>query len=526
MTVDATADRLSPEEVLAYFPEHQGTVHSLVETRVRAIPDGEMMRDRAGSWTWRQGSDASARIAGYLRQQGVDSGDRVVLVAENSCWHVLLLIAVSRIGAILAPANPALGPAELGYMIELAEPALILCDDDLLDNVGESAPAHPAIRTLGPELLDAAAVPDDFGRPEDGCVIIFTSGTTGYPKAALHSQRTLLLSGEGFVGRVRLQPTDRCLVILPLFHINAIFYSLVGALTAGATLVIEPRFSASRFWGVVEDNGITQTNMIEAIGTILLKRPDGEYRPNHSLRKIYGIRESLSHAFRKRFGVPHLVGGYGMTEIPAVLATDYDAPPPAGSMGRLQNHPGLGRPLAECRIVEDGTDVPEGETGELLVRTPTVMMEYFRDPRHTADTVVDDWLHTGDLVRKDPEGWFYFVARRKDIIRRRGENVSGAELDRVFTAHPAVLLATAVGVPSDMGDEDILLAVVPQEGAHIDPADIRRYALAQLTPVKCPRYLVVRKDLPLTPTGKVAKHKLRGESSLLDDSVDLDDLPA
>ncbi len=515
-------DTYTPEEVLSLYREHDGTLHDMVAGRAEAAPDRTMLIDRERSWTWAEATACAARLAGRLRVLGVGRGDRVALVAPNSGWHVLALLAVSRLGAVLVPLNPEMRGEELSYPLTKADPTVVLTTAELVETVSAAVPeeAAPVIRSLGEELWDADPLEENLGRPEDGSVIIFTSGTTGYPKGAVHSQRTLLLSGESFVSRVRLQPHDRCLTILPLFHINAMFYSVVGALTAGAALILEPRFSASRFWSVVREHGVTQTNMIEAVGAILLKRADDTFTPDTTLRKIYGIRQALSGPFRERFGVPHLVGGYGMTEIPGVLATPYDGPTSPGSMGRLAPHPGHGAPLAECRIVDDGRDVPDGEVGELWVRTPTVMIEYFRDPEQTASSFEGDWFRTGDLVRRDAEGWFYFVAREKDIIRCRGENISGAELDRVVSSHPDVVVAAAIGVPSDLGDEDILVALTAREGSVPTAEEITDHVRRSLGEIKVPRYVYITEQLPLTSTGKVAKHVLKQDASLVQAATD------
>ncbi|MGP6174350.1 class I adenylate-forming enzyme family protein [Corynebacterium sp. A21] len=521
MSTQPTLEQLSPEAVLAAFPTHARTLNGLVSSRATRDPARTMFIDSQRQWTWAECLAESAQLAGFLRESGIRRGDRVGLIAPNNGWHVLTLLAAARLEAIFVPMNPELTAPELNYMIQLANPRVLLHSADRAELATAASPKADILHVLGEQLLNATPITEDESYPDDACIMIFTSGTTGYPKAVLHNQQTLLLGGEGFISRVQLQPADRCLVMLPLFHINAVFYSLAGALSAGATLIIEEKFSASRFWSIIDDHQITQTNMIEAIGSILLKRPAEEYRANHSLRKIYGIRESLAHDFRARFAVPHLVGGYGMTEIPAVLATDFDSVPPKGSMGRLQPHPGSESALAECRIVQDGEDVAPGKVGELWVRTPTVMLNYYRDHEHTNAAFSGQWLRTGDLVRQDAKGWFYFVARKKDIIRRRGENISGAELDREFSAHPDIILAAAIGVPSDMGDEEILLVVVPKPQAQLSAADIKVFAASTLSPMKAPRFLVFRDQLPLTATGKVAKQLLKQDKNLSGESIDL-----
>ena len=283
----------------------------------------------------------------------------------------------------------------------------------------------------------------------------------------MHSQRTLVAAGECFVARMHLQPEDRLLCVLPLFHINAIFYSLAGALAAGATLILAPRFSASRFWSLVHETGATEVNTIAAATSILLRRPRSEFRPGHALKKIYGapFDAKTYRVFQQEFGVQTLIEGYGMSEIPGVLSNPFDGPHRVGSMGRPSPHPDPSAPLAEPRIADDsGRFLAAGEVGELVVRTPLLMQGYYRDPEQTAEAFRDGWFRTGDLAWVDGEGYFWFVARQKDIIRRRGENISGAELDRVVGSHPAVMEAAAIGVPSELGEDDILVAVVLRPG--------------------------------------------------------------
>ena len=279
---------------------------------------------------------------------------------------------------------------------------------------------------------DAADVSGD-----DTVLIVYTSGTTGFPKGAMHSQSSFITGGEAFVQRVYLQPDDRVMVVLPLFHINALFYSVAGTLAAGCSMIVVPRFSASTFWQTAVDYGATEVNIIEAIGTILKNRPRSEFRPDHTLRAIYGVRHSMEATFRDDFKIPHLIGGYGMTEIPGVTCNPVEGVRKPGSMGRSAAIPiprGRGRSAASSTTT--GRTSRVGEEGELLVKTPILMQGYFRDPEQTKEAFADGWFKTGDLVKRDEDGYFFFVSRKKDIIRRRGENIAGAELDRVIGMHP------------------------------------------------------------------------------------------
>jgi carnitine-CoA ligase len=340
----------------------------------------------------------------------------------------------------------------------------------------------------------------------------------------MHSQRSLVLAGEGFVERMVLQPAERILCILPLFHINAVHYSLCGAVAAGATFILAPKFSASTFWKTVAETGATEVNTIAAVTSILLRRPRSEFVPGHSLRKVYGapLTPETIEVFGREFGVPHLIEGYGMSEIPGVLNNPFFGPHKVGSMGRPSRHPDPAIELAVTRIVDDdGSEVAQGQTGELEVKTPIVMQGYFRDPEQTAAAFHDGWFRTGDLCYVDGDGYHWFVARKKDIIRKRGENISGAELDRVIGNHPEVLEAAAIAVPAELGEDEILVAVVRRPGTAVSALDIADWCRARLAPIKVPRYVAFVDALPHTPTLRVAKFKLKGDPVLRSCAEDL-----
>jgi len=230
----------------------------------------------------------------------------------------------------------------------------------------------------------------------------------------------------------------------------------------------------------------------------------------------------MEATFRDEFKIPHLIGGYGMTEIPGVTCNPVEGLRKAGSMGPVGRHPDPSRAWAQCRVVDDeGRDIGVNEEGELLVKTPIVMQGYFRDPEQTREAFVDGWFRTGDLVRRDEDGYFFFVARKKDIIRRRGENIAGAELDRVIGSHPAVHEAAAIAVPAELGEDEVLVAVVLKPAHHASAEDIAQWCRERLAPQKVPRYVLFVDDLPHTPTHKVAKAVLKKEPMLKERAVDL-----
>jgi crotonobetaine/carnitine-CoA ligase len=371
---------------------------------------------------------------------------------------------------------------------------------------------------------DGQLKPKAIPAAEDTCLILYTSGTTGYPKGVMHSQRNFVLAGEAFVERMDLQPADRLLVVLPLFHINALFYSLGGAVAAGAALVIAPRFSASGFWRTVAEEGATEVNILGVVGNILTRRPRTEFVAEHRLHKVYGAGMSAEtlQIFPREFGVPTLVEGYGLTEVPGVCNNPFDGPHKSGSMGCAARHPDFSGPFAEMRIIDDfGSELPAGQSGEIAVRTPITMQGYYRDDEATAAAFRDGWFLTGDLAYRDAEGYYYFVARKKDIIRRRGENVSGVEIDRVVASHPKILEAATIGVPCEIGDEEILVAIVLRPGNTLFADELAEWCSQHLAPCKRPRFLTQVESLPHTPTHRVAKFKLKQDPTLRARAVEL-----
>ena len=528
----------TPREVLSLYPEHGGTLKGVLAGRARRDDGRPFLVFQDATWTWARCEDAVERTARMLAGSGVGKGDRVAVMAPNRDTYVILFFALGRIGAILVPVNPDFGVAEAGYILTHAQVAAVACTPATLSvarRACEGMPKPPwfmlieghseGVPSIQELILSSphGPLPEDIG-PDDVCLIMYTSGTTGFPKGVMHSQRNFVMAGEGFVERMHLQPEDRLLCVLPLFHINALFYSLGGTVAAGASIVLAPRFSASGFWPLAAGTGATEVNILAAVGSILARRPRSEFVAGHRLSKVYGapIPQEVAEVFRKEFGVPTLIEGYGMTEIPGACNNPFPGPQKIGSMGKAALHPDRRVSFAELRVVdEEGRDVPDGAVGELLVRTPIVMKGYYRDPEQTAAAFREGWFLTGDLVRRDRDGFYYFVARKKDIIRRRGENIAGAELDRVVGEHPGVAEAAAIAVPSDLGEDDILIAVVPKTGAALTASDISRWCAEHLAPIKVPRYVVFMEALPKTPSHRVAKFSLKNDPTLLARAVDL-----
>ena len=550
---------IPPLQFLRQFPAHDFSLEGFFSARLPSRIDDTVIEAEGRSLTWAQFADQADRTEAWLQQHGVGEGDRVGLMAFNDPATPVLLLACARLGAILVPCNPEVSADDAHYIFCHAQVMGVLCSVEALERVEQALAGVAAPTAVGAELhangerppwitlLDALPIhagsaiatkpataegttASQAGPPvarrgtaDHTLFILYTSGTTGFPKGVMHSQRSYVLTAEAFVQRLYLQPDERVLCVLPLFHINALMYSLGGALACGGTLIMVRRFSASTFWHTVAQTRATEVNVIMSAAAILARRPPEEFVAGHHLRKMFiaPLNRSLLEAFQQRFGVPTLIECYGMTEIPGVLANPFLGPHKLGTMGVLSVHPDPEIERPQVRIVdEDGHDVKPGAVGELVVRTPTLMQGYWRDREQTAAAFIDGWFRTGDLAQQDEDGYYIFHARQKDIIRRRGENLSGAEIDTAIAAHPDVQECATIGVPSPLGEEEVLCAVVPRAGTALTPQAVHEHACERLAPIKRPRYIVLVDCLPHTGSLKIAKYRLKPADALLARATD------
>jgi carnitine-CoA ligase len=310
-----------------------------------------------------------------------------------------------------------------------------------------------------------------------------------------------------------VKPDDRLFTCLPFFHANAQGYSTMGALTAGASLIVVERFSASKFWEQIRDYKATVFNYIGAMLTILSKQPESEKDRDHCVRAAYGtpaLDRKFQDYMEKRFGIT-FVSGYGLTECGLCIIQPLYGLRKEKSMGLPKQIPGAGF-VNEIRIVDDNDEeVPRGTVGEIVIKNPAVMKGYYKDAELTKKTMRSGWLHTGDQGWMDEDGYFYFADRKKDVIRRRGENVSSMEVESVINAHPKVLESAVIGVPSDLYDDDVKAYLILKPGETLDPIEIVQWCKERLAYFKVPRYVEFRAEFPKTPTHRVQKYKLKEE---------------
>jgi crotonobetaine/carnitine-CoA ligase len=496
------------------------TLPALLDRQADVSGDAVLVRTEVGERSFREQRDLAASWAGRLAAEGLAAGDAIAIMSENRAEVLDLWLGAAWLGAVAVPVNTAARGSQLAHVLRdsgarifvvaaEAVGALEHVDDDLpsleriwvLDDGRDEWRGRPLETIPGPaDPLARRAV-----RPGDTTAILYTSGTTGPPKGVLCPQAQWYWWGVRTGALLGVGPDDVLYTCLPLFHTNAL-NTFVQALLAGATFMPGPRFSASAFWRRLAESEATVTYLLGAMAHILAKRPPDPYERRHRTRIALapGTAADLYPVFRERFGI-EIVDGWGSTETNVVIATaGTDAPP--GSMGVVVDG-------FEARVVdEEDEEVGPNTPGELVVRARepfSFANGYHRLPADTLRAWRNLWFHTGDRVVRDDDGWFWFLDRMKDSIRRRGENISSYEVEAALTSHPDVAAAAAVPVPAEVGEDDVLAFVVLRQGARPTHEELIRHCEPRLAYFAVPRYLEFVDELPLTANGKIEKYRLR-----------------
>jgi crotonobetaine/carnitine-CoA ligase len=435
-------------------------------------------------------------------------------------------LGLAKIGACLVAINTGFRHEEAAYLVGDSEAKFVLTAPPYLSALAGVEQKHATLNAVltmdsHPEhddfigLMSAAdsSTPPIKPSGDDLMSLIYTSGTTGNPKGVMQTQANFVLTGQSYPSWMGMADGDKIYACLPLFHINSQAYASMGAVGIHGSIVLAPRFSARQFWPDVRRHRVAAFNYIGAMTAILSKKEPAEDDRGHSVKVAYGV-PALDHSTRialeKRFGL-RIISGFGMSETTFGLAESPTGERRPGSMGKPRHHPDPSVPRTEAKIVNDaGDEVSPGTHGELFLRNAAMMLGYFHDPERTNEALdADGWLHTGDNAWMDSDGFFYFVDRKKDIVRRRGENISSLEVERTIEQHPDVLEAAVIGVPSELTDEDVLAYVVLRSESNLRPEDIVEWCAQNLARFKTPRFVEFIAEMPKTPTSKIQKSKLR-----------------
>ena len=499
---------------------------SLCEARTEDHPDRVVLDFDGRLWTWAELSGAAEGLAGGLAASGVTAGEVVCHMSPNHPEAVVTMLALLRLGAVECPVNAGLRGQQLAHVLDHSGAGVLIVDGSLGDRAAEQLSSVPGVQVVvqrGGGQSPAGVAVIDYGElraagdrpppfrvpaPADPMNIIYTSGTTGPAKGAVLPQAFPIEQARIKIEQWGLTADDVMFSALPLYHVNARFSTLGTALVVDGRAALVSRFSAGTFWDQVRAAGATEVGVVGAVSSILLRQQPGPTDRDHNVRMMHGaagIPMDRRADFEKRFGLK-LVTGFAMTETGHFSTTSPDDP---------MRYKASGRPVPQYEVAvvdTDDNELPPGSVGELVVspQVPGVMMtEYHRQPEATQAAFRNGWFHTGDLATIEADGYIRWVDRIADAIRRRGEMISSTEVERAVCAFDGIAECAAVGVPSELGEEDVKLVVVPEPGHSIDPAALQRHCQATLPDFCQPRYLEILDELPKTATHKVNKPQLR-----------------
>jgi crotonobetaine/carnitine-CoA ligase len=489
-------------------------------------------------WTYAQVLAEAERIGGGLRAAGVQRGDRVTIMARNSSRFCLTWFGTSIADIVQAPVNTAYEGDFLRHQVTLVEAEWVVCDDTFVDRFIAIADELPLIRkfwVIDTGELDAAlerlraagwdAVPWEQLReasrwtgPEpdarDLTSIYFTSGTTGLSKGVSMSHAHQYFFAEVTRCMTRFEEDDTYLAQLPLFHGNATYMAIYPAMISGGRAVLRSRFSATRWIDQVREHDVTVTNFLGVMMDFVWKQPPRPDDADNRLRAVFAAptASSIVDEFRTRFGIEAFVEIFGTTETGAPIITPYGRPRPAGAAGLLADK------WYDVALVDPETDVEVtvGQVGEFVVRPrhPWICsLGYYNMPEKNAEQRRNLWYHSGDALRRDADGWYYFVDRLKDAIRRRGENISSYEVEQVVLSHPAVTECAVIGVAADeeAGEEEVMAVVVTN--APVRPEELWDWCTGRVPAFAIPRFVRFVDALPRTPSEKLQRNVLRDEAT-------------
>jgi long-chain acyl-CoA synthetase len=478
------------------------TFASIPDLRADLDPDGPAVSDGHQSLTNTTFLNRVRAASHHLRDFAIGPGDVVALKMRNRAEFVIVLFASWRVGAAVTPVNPSLTDAEVIRQLQASGARLLVADDCATELGKVSTLAVSDVRQQAPESDPAPRV-----EPSALALLIFTSGTTGVPKGVMLDHANLDAMAQ--MGRQALQvgPADRCLLILPLFHVNGIVVSVLIPLLAGASVAIAERFDAATFFDLIEIVRPTFFSAVPTIYAMLAALPAAVKPDTSSVRfAICGAAPAsaeLLGRFEDRYGFP-LIEGYGLSEATcASTINPVNGERRAGSVGRAF-------PGQQIRILDpDGNEAPTGVDGEVIIAGPNVMRGYLGRPDETARVIVDGWLHTGDIGHLDTEGYLTLVGRSKDMIIRGGENIYPKEIEDVLTSDPTVLDAAVIGVPDAKWGETVTAYVQPRPGRTINPEALQALCARKLAGYKRPTAIIVTAAIPKNAVGKTDKAPLR-----------------
>jgi crotonobetaine/carnitine-CoA ligase len=511
----------------------QDTITAALARAVAAVPDKLFLDFSGATYSFAEVDQMATAFAHGLRGLGVEAGQTVATVLDNNLEAVTVWLGINKIGAVSAPVNTAFRGEFLRAQLNDCCASVVIAEAEYAERVAAIADGLPHVRHLfarggdaphvvapisaGP--LDAlraderATITDEI-LPEQLAMLVYTSGTTGASKGCMISHNMTCNMGWRAVIDRGVGADEVLWTPLPLFHLNAIATSVVTGLIAQCRVAIAPRFSVSQFWPEIERSGATAIGLLGSMASLIADAPDNEAarRCCGQLRRVQAapFPPAVAQTWRERFGAPASgAAGYGMTEAATISGTQMGDPPaPEGCSGKVGGD-------FEVKIFDEhDNELPPNTPGEIVCRPrrPNILFQgYWNRPEATVAAWRNLWFHTGDLARIDQNGYLFFVDRKKDYIRRRGENISTHEMEAVFRQHPAILDVAVHAVLSPMGEDEVKVTAELKPGAEITEEALCRWSIDRVPYFAVPLYIEFRDTLPRSATGKVLKHELRAE---------------
>ncbi len=503
--------------------------------------------EEQSTWTYAEMLAAGESVGRSLLAAGARQGDRVVLVAANSSRFVRTWIGTAMAGLVEVPINTAYEHDFLAHQVRTVEARLAVIDDVFAErfvavadaaqditkfwviDTGSRDKAIALLREHGWEAepweglerpVEGVELP--VVRPQDLAAVLFTSGTTGPSKGVAMPHAQMYFFADECVSLVRLTADDAWMALTPLFHGNAQFMAAYPTLVAGSRFVLRSRFSASRWIDQIRESRVTVTNFIGVMMDFVWKQERRVDDADNPLRCVFAAptASSIVGPMRERYGIEAFVEVFGLTETSAPIISPYGEDRPAGAAGLAADE------WFDVELVDPENDEPVGvgEVGELVIRpkVPFISsMGYFNMPDKTVEAWRNLWFHTGDALKRDEDGWFYFIDRFKDALRRRGENISSYEIETSLLAHSAVVETAVIAVPasSEAGEDEVMAYVVLDEGVDLTAAELWEHCDRRIPSFAVPRFLRFVVELPKTPSQRVQKARLR-ELGVTEDTHD------
>lgn len=505
------------------------TINETFETAVAAAPDRLYLDFSGDEYTYaRMGSEVE-RFARGLHALAIGRGDRVASLLENGPQAIIAWYATNRLGAIYVPINTAYKGDYLRHQIDDSGARIVICEQEYLDDVLAVAKEQEAVErvihtgiaqdcgrqgkpvsVMTEHCLDRGELPSVEVDPSDLAMLLYTSGTTGPSKGCMVSHNYLCDVSRRYCETIGRMAEDMLWLPMPLFHITGIAAAIL-TMQLQSSAAFARKFSLSETWPEIERTGATFVVLLGTMALMVANAPDSPeaLRCKGQVRTLIGIpmNDVLAKVWRERFGVTWCSGKiYGSTEVGQALNAHYDQDLPDSSCGRVND-------TFDVRIFdENDNEVPSGTVGEIVVRPkrPNVMFSgYWNNPEATMKSWRNLWHHMGDNARVDEHGNFFFVDRSKDVIRRRGENISSFEMEAVFNQHPDIDESAVHAVPSEYMEDDVKATVVLRRGARLEESELAEWAVSRVPRFALPRYVEFVDELPKNASGRVLKFQLR-----------------